>query len=42
MTHIMHYPMDARERGEREIEIEKDKAYLSMIFVSERVRGIER
>ena len=45
MTHIMHYPMDARERGETvEIEIEKDKAFLSMILVSERERerGIER
>ena len=43
MTHIMHYPMDARERGETvEVEIEKDKAFLSMILVPERERGIER
>ena len=45
MTHIMHYPMDARERGETvevEIEIEKEKAFLSMILVPERERGIER
>ena len=37
MTHIMHYPMDARERGET-VEVEKDKAFLSMILVSERER----
>ena len=42
MTHIMHYPMDARERGEIEIEVEKEKAFLSMILVPERERGIER
>ena len=38
MTHIMHYPMDARERGEVEVEIERDKAFLSMILMSERER----
>ena len=30
MTHIMHYPMDARERGE--VDIERDSCDIFVIF----------